>query len=109
MVQQNGGLPLLYVTDSQVFQVGRAHGHGGTIVHVINEDVDPASNMFVWDSAFPHNIDQGGVFVESGKATDLPRRSRSVRNLQLFWNRLAVIGSGRECCCLASADHRLLP
>ena len=52
--------------------------------------------MTVWDSAFPHNIDHGDVFVESGKATDLPRRSRSVRNLQLFWNRLAVIGENRK-------------
>src|ERR1700741_4132341 len=51
MVQQNGGPLLLYVTDSLLFQVGRAYGHGGTVVHVINEDVDPASNMFVWDSA----------------------------------------------------------
>jgi len=56
-------------------------------------------------AAFPHNIEHCGVFLEGPKATNLPRRSRSVRNVELLRHWLIVIGIMRY---VASLRNRFL-
>src|SRR5208283_192732 len=71
-------------------------------VHVVDKNVNTAPGVLVWHSAPSYNIKHRGIFLEGCEAANLPRRFRSVWNLELLRHRLIVEGVTR---CVASLGH----
>ena len=96
------------MANSQMLQIGGTHGHRRTVVHVVDEDVDPASHVLVRQATLSHNIDHRRLVAKRGKATNLPCRLWSTRNFHLRRDELIIVGVCGELSKLTSFDDRFL-
>ena len=71
-----------------MLQIWRTDSYCGTVIHVIDKNIQAAPRVRVRHSALLDDIEYRRVFLERPKATNPPRCFRNVWDSQFLWHRL---------------------